>query len=203
MFVDDPRLSAIEERFARRPFRVRDAVAAGIPRRAVYELRDRGMLVRLSRGVWQHAGASPSSHSEFAAVAARAPRATICLTSGLEFWELTDDLPATVHLAVARGAHWPRIDEPATTLHRFAAATFAIERLALETETGEPFWIYSAERCIVDALRLQRSVGRDVALAALRRYLDRPGARPLTLVELARELGGARQVTQAVEVLLA
>ncbi len=193
----------IRECFGNRPFRVREAVDAGIPRQAVYRLRNAGSLVGVSRGVMQLADADPSTYAEFAAVAARAPGATICLSSGLSYWDLSDELPDSVHLAVARGAHWPKIDTPATTLHRFAAETFAVERQAECTETGEPFWIYSAERCVVDAMRLQRQVGRDVALAALRRYMARDDADPLRLNALARELGGARQMHQALEVILA
>lgn len=196
-------LNAIQEHFGNRPFRAREAVEAGIPRQAIYRLRDDGLLVGVSRGVWQRADADPSMHSELAAVAARAPGATICLNSGLSYWDLTDELPARVHLAIARGAHWPKIDTPTTTLHRFPAETFAVERQARRTDAGEPFWIYSAERCVVDAMRLQRQVGRDVALAALRRYMSRDGADPLRLNALARQLGGERQMRQALEVILA
>ncbi len=67
----------------------------------------------------------------------------------------------SIHLAVARGAHWPKIDMPATTLHRFAAATFELDRLKQTTDAEEPFWLYSAERCVVDAMRLQHLTGRD------------------------------------------
>jgi predicted transcriptional regulator of viral defense system len=196
-------LDTIQKQFGSRPFRVREATGAGIPRQALYRLRDEGALVGVSRGVWQRADADPSMNAEFAAVAARAPHATICLNSGLSYWDVTDELPDTVHLAIARGAHWPKIDTPATTLHRFPAETFEVERQAAQTETGEPFWIYSAERCVVDAMRLQKKVGRDVALAALRRYMSRDGADPLRLTALARELGGERQLRQALEVILA
>jgi predicted transcriptional regulator of viral defense system len=196
-------LDTIWKHFGNRPFRVREAVDAGIPRQAVYRLRDSGLVVGVSRGVFQSADADPSMHAEFAAVAARAPDATICLSSGLSYWDLSDELPSTVHLAVARGAHWPKIDKPATTLHRFSAETFEVERQAQHTETGEPFWIYSAARCVTDAMRLQRQVGREVALAALRRYMSRDDADPLLLSALARQLGGERQMRQALEVMLA
>jgi predicted transcriptional regulator of viral defense system len=196
-------LDTVREHFGNRPFRVREAVEAGIPRQMIYRLRDDGLLVGVSRGVWQTADADPSMYAEFAAVAARVPGATICLNSGLSYWDLSDELPASVHLAIARGAHWPKIDTPATTLHRFPAETFALERQARRTETDEPFWIYSAERCVVDAMRVQRQVGRDVALTALRRYMSREGADPLRLSALARQLGGERQMRAALEVILA
>jgi predicted transcriptional regulator of viral defense system len=194
---------AIKEQFGSRPFRVREAVAAGVPRHVVYRLRDEGSLVSVSRGVMQSADSDPAMNAEFAAVAARAPKATICLNSGLSYWDLSDELPDSVHLAVARGAHWPKIDTPATTLHRFAAATFELDRLERATDAGERFWIYSAERCVVDAMRLQRVTGRDVALSALRQYMRRDDAKPLRLTELARSLGGATQLSSALELILA
>jgi len=196
-------LTTIKQRFGNRPFRVREAVDAGIPRHALYRLRDAGALQMPSRGVMQPVDSDPAMNTEFAALAARVPKGTICLNSGLSYWDLSDELPATVHVAVARGAHWPKIDRPATTLHRFAAETFELERLAQATDAGEPFWIYSGERCVVDAMRMQHVVGRDVALSALSRYARRRGADPLRLTALARQLGGERRVREAIELILA
>jgi predicted transcriptional regulator of viral defense system len=196
-------LTSIKQHFGNRPFRVREAVDAGIPRHLIYRLRDAGALVMLSRGVMQSVDSDPAMNTEFAALAARVPDGTICLSSGLSYWELSDELPAQIDLAVPRGAHWPKIDTPATRLHRFAAETFALERLAQRTDAGEPFWMYSAPRCIVDAMRLPHVVGRDVALAALSRYTRQAGADPLRLTAIARELGGERRVREALQVILA
>jgi len=41
----------MREQFGTRPFRAREAVAAGVPRHVVYRLRDEGALLTLSRGV--------------------------------------------------------------------------------------------------------------------------------------------------------
>lgn len=196
-------LASIKQHFGNRPFRVREAVDAGIPRHRIYRLRDEGALVVLSRGVMQSIESDPAMNTEFAALAARVPNGTICLSSGLSYWELSDELPSRIDLAVPRGAHWPKIDAPATSLHRFAVGTFGLDRLARRTDAGEPFWIYSAPRCIVDATRLPHVVGRDVALAALSRYTRQPGADPLRLTALARQLGGERRVREALEVILA
>ena len=78
----------------------------------------------------------------------------------------------------------------------------AAEREQARTDADEPFWVYSAERSIVDAMRMSRWVGRDVGLHALGRYLNRASASPARLAELARELGGSGQLTPALEVLL-
>jgi predicted transcriptional regulator of viral defense system len=196
-------LTIVKQHFGNRPFRIREAVDAGIPRHQIYRLRDEGALVTLSRGVMQSVDSDPSMNTEFAALAARVPDGTVCLSSGLSYWELSDELPAAIDLAVPRGAHWPKIDMPATCLHRFAVETFRLDRLAQRTDAGEPFWIYSAPRCIVDAIRLPHVVGRDVALAALSRYTRQAGTDPLRLTALARQLGGERRIREALEVILA
>jgi hypothetical protein len=85
----------------------------------------------------QPADSDPAMYNEFAALAARAPQATICLNSGLSYWDLSDELPGAIDLAVARGAHRPKIDTPATRLHRFAGATFVLDRLQQRTDARE------------------------------------------------------------------
>lgn len=193
----------LREQFGTRPFRVAEAIAAGASRTTLHRLREAGELVPVSRGVLQLPDGGMGMQSPLAAVSARVPDGTICLNSALAFWDLIDEIPAQVHLAVPRGAHRPTIGEPATRVHSFAAQTFALERQQVRTDVDEPFWIYSPERSIVDAIRMARWVGRDVGLHALRRYVGRPGARPARLVELARELGGGAQLRPALEALLA
>ena len=140
--------------------------------------------------------------SDLAVVSARAPGGTICLSSALAYWDLTDEVPIKVHLAVRRGAHRPVIDIPRVRVHVFAADSFGLERRQALTDVDEPFWIYSAERTIVDAIRMARWVGRDVGLHALRRYTTTPGAEPAKVSGLARQLGGERSVMAALEALL-
>jgi predicted transcriptional regulator of viral defense system len=190
------------EQFGDRPFRVADAIEAGVPRYELYRLRDRGEVASVGPGVFRRAASVLSSNADLATVCARVSQGTICLNSALAYWDLTDELPAVVHVAVARGSHRPRIEYPATAVHVFAAATFDLDRREETTETGEHLRIYSRERAVVDAMRLAHQIGRDTALHALNRYLRRPDAQPRKLVALARELGGQRRLTAALEVAL-
>jgi predicted transcriptional regulator of viral defense system len=140
--------------------------------------------------------------SGLAVVSARVPRGTICLNSALAFWDLTDEIPRQVHVAVPRGAHRPLIDQPPTKVHVFDAKTFEIDRQQAKTDADEPFWVYSPERSVVDAMRMGRWVGHDIALHALRRYMAQRGASAARLAELARELGGSARLQPALETLL-
>jgi predicted transcriptional regulator of viral defense system len=192
----------LRERFGEQPFRVSEAVAAGVGRTALHRLREAGELVAVGRGVVQLPGAGMGMLSGLAVVSARVPRGVICLNSALAFWDLSDEVPERIHVAVPRGAHRPSIAEPVTQVHVFDARTFDVEREQQRTDADEMFWIYSAERSVVDALRMSRWVGRDVGLHALRRYMDRGDAQPARLAEIAREIGGSKQLRPALEALL-
>lgn len=195
-------IELLKERFGERPFRISEATAAGVSSTTLHRLRQKGELTSIGHGVVQLPDAGTGVLSGLAAVSARVPRGTICLNSALAFWALTDEIPRYVHIAVPRGTHRPSIHRPPTKVHVFNAGTFDIDRQQARTDVGEPFWVYSPERCIVDAMRLSRWVGRDVGLHALRRYMAQPRASAGRLAELARTLGGRRQLEPALEALL-
>lgn len=200
--ADSPPIALLRDRFDGRPFRVSEAVEVGVSRTTLHRLRRSGALEAAGRGVVRLAGAGMGMLSDLAVVSARVPGGTICLNSALAYWDLTDEIPGQVHIAVPRGMRPPAIDQPTTKVHTFDARTFELERQQERTDADEPFWIYSAERSVVDAVRLSRWVGQDVAFQALRRYMDRRGSSPARLAELARELGGGSRLRLALEVLL-
>jgi predicted transcriptional regulator of viral defense system len=199
---EHPSVALLRERFGSRPFRVSEAIEAGVARSTLHRLRERGALAAPGRGVLQLPEGGAGLLSGLALVCARVPGGTICLGSALAYWDLSDEIPAQVHIAVPRGAHRPAIERPPTKVHVFDAKPFALERQQARSETDEPFWIYSAERSVVDAIRMSRWVGQDLALHALRRYITRSGSNPARLTELARELGGHTRLAAALEALL-
>lgn len=195
-------IQVLNERFGQRPFRVSDAVAAGVSRTTLHRLRQRGELSAVRRGVVRLPEAGMGMLSDLAVVSAVVPRGTICLNSALAFWDLSDEIPRQIHIAVPRGAHRPSIEQPPTKVHVFSADTFEVDRQRAQTDAEEPFWIYSRERSVVDAVRMARWVGQDLALHALRRYMAQPVADAARLAELARELGGSARLQPALEALL-
>lgn len=183
-------------------FKAGEATRAGVHPRDLYALRDEGHLVELSRGVFRLANAEMSPYPDLVAVSRRSPQGAICLNSALSFWDLTDEVPAEVHLAVPRGTHRPSIDYPPTRVHVFAVVTFQLRRDKVLLESGEEISIYSPERSAVDALRLRNQLGTDVAYEALRRYLRRPDASPGNLLRLARQFRVSGSMSDALMVLM-
>ena len=83
--------------------------------------------------------------------------------------------------------HRPTIDYAPTKIHVFRAESFPLGRLEVNQEQGERFWITDPERTVADVFRLRHLVGDQLALGALRRYLQ---AAPKTaqLMDAARQL---------------
>lgn len=169
----------------------------------LYRLRDSGELIELSRGIYRVADAPATAYLDLLAVCRRAPDGMICLNSAASFWDLSDEMPNAVHLAIARGKHRPRITYPPTRVHVFAAATFSFGLSLEKIDSGETIAISSRERTVVDLMRLRSRIGSDLALGALRRYLQGGDARPAELLAMARRLRIGSVMAKAMEPLLA
>jgi hypothetical protein len=156
----------LRDRFGEQPFRVSQAVAAGVSRSTLHRLREAGELVAVGRGIVQLPGAGTGMLSGLAVVSARVPRGAICLRSAPAFWDLGDEIPERIHVALPRGAHRPSIAEPATQVHVFDARTFDLEREQQRTDADETFWVYSAERSW--STRCGCRVGWDVTSRCMR-----------------------------------
>jgi predicted transcriptional regulator of viral defense system len=181
-------------------FTTRAALAAGLSYRRLYQLRDDGELIELSRGVFRSADAPVTAYPDLLAVACRAPIGVICAVSAAAAHDLTDELPPRVQVAVPRGHHRPRIAYPPVQVLNFDVATFELGLGQLEAAPGEQIRIYNPARTVVDLMRLRRRIGEDIALTVLRRYLRTHEAKPATLLEYARALDIFGPVRAAVDV---
>jgi hypothetical protein len=73
----------------------------------------------------------------------------------------------------------------------------------VDAARGERVRIYSAERTVVDLMRLRHRFGESLALGALQRYLRRRDTRPGELIGLARALDVLGPVQTALDVMSA
>ena len=107
-----------------------------------------------------------------------------------------------IDIAIPRGSTRPALQAPAR-IHQFDPRTFGLGRDELEVGARRPLGLYSAERSLIDVVRLRHLEGSDVAWEALRRWLGRPGRSPGQLIELAQEFARAEPaLRRALEVLL-
>ncbi len=182
-------------------FTYSDAIAAGLSAERLYRYRDEGHLEQVSRGLYRRTDAPPTDHN-LLEIAHRVPEATLCLVTALARHGLTDVIPDRIDVAIARGRRIPALKAP-LDVHVFAKDTLGLGREAIRIGNGLTIGLYSAERSVVDVVRLRHREGPQIAWGALRRWLRRKGARPAALIEMARSFHGAeRAVRHALEVVL-
>lgn len=177
--------------------------AHGVHPRDLYAWRDEGLIIELSRGVFRRADAPPASYPDLVAVAHRAPRAIVCCVSAAAIHDLTDEMPASVQIAVPKRSHTPVIAYPPVTVFRFDETTFELGLTSFEAGPGEPVRIYDAARTVVDLMRFRKRFGEPIAHAALNRYLTAPGARPALLLDYADALGTFGPMRAALDIVSA
>jgi predicted transcriptional regulator of viral defense system len=173
-------------------FRSRDVEALGIPRSGLRAwLRD-GTAERVGRGLYRLTEAAPSEHETIARVAARVPRAVICLLTALRVHDIGTQAPREIWIALDRKARKPRLDGLPVHVVRFSGPmlTYAVETREIQ---GVPVHITSPARTVVDCFRYRNKVGVDVALEALRDALINGRASVDELLRIA-EAGRVRSV---------
>ena len=165
--------------------RTSEALKAGIHRRTLYELRDTGELEQISRGIYRLAEQKPISNPDLVTVAARFPKAVVCLVSALSYHDITTQIPHAVSIAIEKGAESPRIDYPPVSVHRFSgdSLTEGIEEQKID---GVKVRIYNPEKTLADCFKFRNKIGMDVVLEALKLYRERKKIRLDELMRYAR-----------------
>jgi predicted transcriptional regulator of viral defense system len=174
---------------------------AGLSAERLYAYRNQGLIEQIGRGLYRWADAPAIDHN-LLEIAYRVPEGTLCLITALARHGLTDRIPDRIDIAIPRGTRIPALHSP-VDIHLFGKDTFLLGRQEINVGDGFSIGLYSAERSLIDVIRLRHREGSDVAWEALRRWLRRKGAKPAALIETAKSLRGAeRAVRNALEVVL-
>ena len=184
-------------------FTTATAMARGVHPRELYRWRDAGDVVELSRGVFRRADAPLASYPDLLAVSLRSPVSIVCCRTAATVYELSDELPPAVQIAVPRTQRPPHIAYPSVEVFRFDPVHFEVGLSRVEAAPGEWVRIYDAPRTVIDLMRLRGRFGEPLAHAALQRYLRRRDARPASLLDLAGQLDVYGPVRRALDVAMA
>ncbi|MCK5850989.1 MAG: type IV toxin-antitoxin system AbiEi family antitoxin domain-containing protein [Kiritimatiellae bacterium] len=153
--------------------RTSQALELGISSRTLYAMRDAGQLRKLSRGIYQLATQVPPTNPDFVSVALRIPNAVICLISALSFYNLTTQIPHKVYIAVPQSAEKPRFDYPPLDIVWLSEKVY-LAGITQQQVDGIPIKIYSREKTIADCFKFRNKIGIDVAMDALKEYVNNP-----------------------------
>ena len=152
--------------------RTSDAIRSGIHQRTLYRLRDEGQLEFVSRGVYRLSEQGVISNPDLVIVAARIPKAVVCLVSALAFHDITTQIPHAVSIALSKGSETPRLDYPPLKIHRFSERPF-VEGVEEHAMDGFIIKVYCPEKTIADCFKFRNKLGMDIVLEALKLYKNR------------------------------
>ena len=147
--------------------RARDIEALGLPREYLIRLYRQGKLNRPTRGIYTLPDADVTEHHSYAEVTKRVPQATVCLLSALVFHEITTQNPASVWIALPKGARRPVLASPSLRIVRLSgpSLTEGIDKHQVE---GVTVRVYSAAKTVADCFKFRNKIGLDVTIEALK-----------------------------------
>jgi len=129
-------------------------------------LTERGVLLRVGRGLYTLADRQPSASFSINQALARVPSGIVCLVSALEFHGFTTQVGYRVWIAV--GDKRPlRIADVPVRIVRMTGRSFG-EGVEEHAIGGATIRVFSPAKTIADCFKFRRLVGLDVALEALR-----------------------------------
>ena len=160
---------------------------AGVHPQTLVRLMDEGILIRVTRGLYQLANADISASHDLAEVAKLVPKGVICLVSALQFHELTLQTPSRVWLAIGSKARTPKIEYPPVRIVRMGsnALSFGVETHSID---GVSVPVFDPAKTVVDCFRYRKHVGFDVALEGLGNVIRSDKAKPAEIVRYARDM---------------
>ena len=140
-------------------------------RRALPQLCEDGQLERVGWGLYLRTDAELTEHHGLVEASLSVPQGVICLLSALVFHELTLQSPPEIWIALPGKARLPRRGELPLRVVRFSAESLAygVMRPILE---GVEVPITDPAKTVADCFKYRSKVGVDVAVEALRKYLE-------------------------------
>ena len=147
--------------------RPRDLADHGVSRTHLQRLLQRGLVERVSRGVYTTTDADISEYRSLAEASKKVPHAVVCLLSALRFHDLTTQNPHEIWMAIGEKARLPKAHEQGIRFLRFSEATLHYG-VSIHTIEGVQVPVYHPAKTVADCFKYRNKTGLDVALEALR-----------------------------------
>lgn len=158
---------------------------AGIPSGMLCYMANKGMLRRISRGVYT----LPDhilGHETLSEVALNIPNGVVCLLSALQFHELTSQMPYETWVAIEKGSNYPRNLDIPVRIIQLSGVNFSTG-IKTFSEDGVKIKVYNPAKTVVDCFRFRNKIGSDIAIDALRDAIRQKKATVDEIWEYARQ----------------
>ena len=159
---------------------------AGVHPETLSRLVEDGILIRVTRGLYQLIDAEITAAHHLTEVAKLIPKGVICLVSALQFHDLTLQMPSRVWVAIGAKARKPKIEYPAIRVVRFGRRALSLG-VEVHSIDGVSVPIFNPAKTVVDCFRFRKHIGFDMALEGLHSVMRSQKAKPAEIVQYARD----------------
>jgi predicted transcriptional regulator of viral defense system len=161
-----------------------EARRLGIHPQALKRMADEGILEKPERGLYHLKGVELQGDFDIVLVAKLVPKAVFCLISALSFHNMTTQIPRKVYVALPQQVKQPVIEHPPLDIVWLSDAPYraGIRQYAIGSETVR---VYVRAKTVTDCFKFRNKVGEDVAIEALKEYLQLPDRDIPELLEYA------------------
>jgi predicted transcriptional regulator of viral defense system len=146
--------------------RSKNLVALGLSRREIQEMVNREELERIGRGLYMKPDSQVTENHYLAQLGAKIPVGVVCLSSALQFHQMTTVSPWKVQLMLPVGTAIPKIEYPPTDII-FASGKAYSEGIEEKIIEGVTLKVTSIPKTVVDCFKYRNKNGLDIALEAL------------------------------------
>ncbi len=155
--------------------RSREFEAVGVSRTMLAKLVERGTVRRVSRGVYSLPDASPEVGHDLARAVRQVPGGVVCLLSALRFHRLTTQNPFEVWVAIPPNA-WRPVGGGAPIRFVHVARPHLADGVEHHRIEGTKVAVTTPAKTVADCFKFRNRIGTDVAIEALREFVQRhPG----------------------------
>jgi predicted transcriptional regulator of viral defense system len=158
------RLVSIVERLT--VARARDFAKQGIHPQTVKRATDRGLLMKIGRGLYTPKDSAVDFERQVVLACKRVPRGIVCLKSALGWHGILPPDSRRIWMAIDRKAKKPVVDGLRLRFVRFSgdALTQGVVNIRIH---GVPVRVYSVAKTLADCLKYRRKLGVKIATLAL------------------------------------
>ncbi len=176
-----------------------EANAAGISNERLRQLVKRGVLERLTFGVY----VLPHDFVDrMYATQQRRPKIIYSHETALFLHDLTDRDPISYSVTVPTGYNTVKLREEGFTVYTIKRDLHTVETTEVETMFGHTVRVYTMERTICDCLRSRSRMDVTLLTDALRHYVRRKDKNLNTLMKMAKTFRVEQPLRHYMEVLL-
>lgn len=147
-----------------------NAIKLGVHPSVLYKMRDDNIIEKFERGLYRLSSLPPLTNPDLIIIAKKVPDSVICLISALYYYELTDQIPYKITIAIENfKKRLPWIKYPPIKVYRLTKKSF-ISGIETHMIDNIPVKIYSPEKTITDCFKFRNKIGIDIAIDALKKY---------------------------------